>query len=98
MKLLLEADGINVNATDKDGHSALMGAAILGNTDAVKLLLEADGINVRATDKRGRTALTCAQTTTAVQRVADGKVGPRREAAGEARDHGSRNPGVPETR
>jgi len=34
-------EGANVNAKDKDGNTALMYAAFMGNTDIVKILKEA---------------------------------------------------------
>ena len=49
--------GINVNAGDKRGDTALMWAASWGNPAIVKLLLPVPGININAVDKYGYTAL-----------------------------------------
>ena len=49
--------GVNVNAKDSDGRTALVLACSSGHTDVVSVLLKAKGINVNAKLKNGRTAL-----------------------------------------
>jgi len=56
VKLLLEK-GANIEAKDNDGDTALINAAIKGETEMVKLLLE-KGANIEAKDNKGETALT----------------------------------------
>ena len=53
--MLVQA-GANLEATDEDGATALMGAAYNGQTEAVKVLVQA-GANLEATDSYVRTAL-----------------------------------------
>jgi len=55
LKSLLAA-GVNVNAVDKNGVTALIMASHQGKTEVVKLLLES-GANVDATNKGGGTSL-----------------------------------------
>ena len=57
VKLLLGAEGINVNQEDHDGLTALSAASQLGNSEVVKLLLGVEGINVNQADEDGETAL-----------------------------------------
>jgi hypothetical protein len=52
----LIANGVQVNAVDAKGNTALLRAAYHGNTKVVESLVKA-GANVNATDKYGRTAL-----------------------------------------
>ena len=55
LKALLQ-QGINVNAADNDGETALMEAADSRNADAVRVLI-ANGADVNAADEDGETAL-----------------------------------------
>lgn len=48
--------GININATDDDGETALMEAADSRNASAVRVLIN-NGANVNAADEDGETAL-----------------------------------------
>ncbi len=50
-------NGVDVNATDRDGNTALMAASETGNLDIVNILLR-KGADVRARNKQGQTALT----------------------------------------
>jgi len=56
---LLIKRGANVNAADNSGWTALMGASLYGDLEAVKLLVHA-GANVSAADVHGRTAISLA--------------------------------------
>ena len=61
MRLLLERDGIDINAIDSwDGKTSLMCAARNGHEAVVRLLLERDGIDINAKDNNGKTSLTLA--------------------------------------
>jgi ankyrin repeat protein len=60
VKLLLEADGVDVNKANRDGYTPLSLAASCGHSDCVKLLIEADGVDVNKADKYGQTPLTWA--------------------------------------
>ena len=53
---LLALDGTNISAKDNEGWTALMYAALEGNTEIVKLLLERDA-NIETQDNNGWTAL-----------------------------------------
>ncbi len=55
LKRLLEA-GYTPNGANKDGHTALMEAALLDDKESISLLLE-HGAKIDATDSHGRTAL-----------------------------------------
>ncbi len=52
----LVAQGVDINATNAGGRSALMLAAFYGNDGVLRALL-AEGADVNARDKAGRTAL-----------------------------------------
>ena len=54
--LKLIRGGVNVNAADNEGHTALIIASTNGCTEVVQALL-AHGANIYATDNRGSTAL-----------------------------------------
>jgi hypothetical protein len=54
---VLVENGVNVNATDKDGNTALIAASENGNLAVVSMLLK-KGADVRARNHRGQTALT----------------------------------------
>ncbi|KAJ4307505.1 hypothetical protein N0V84_012685 [Fusarium piperis] len=62
IKLLLEKDGVDVNAKDEwYGQTPLSWAAEKGNERVIKLLLEKDGVDVNAKDERyGQTPLSWA--------------------------------------
>ena len=51
--------GIDVNATNKDGETALMIACLKGNVDAINVLLNANA-NPKFADTKGNTCLHCA--------------------------------------
>ena len=53
---LLAAPGLNVNAADRDGRTALMWAANGGHTEIVTALLAYPGVDVNAADRAGQTA------------------------------------------
>ncbi len=55
LKSLL-SQGVNINATDEDGETALMEAADGRNPEVVRVLI-ANGANVNAADEDGETAL-----------------------------------------
>jgi ankyrin repeat protein len=55
MRLLLD-HGANINAQNHSGHTALITATLVKNTDAVKLLLE-NGANTMIRDNNNQTAL-----------------------------------------
>ncbi len=56
VKALLSGQGVDVNATDNNGNTALLEAARFGHDDVVRVLLTA-GANIKARDKQGKTAL-----------------------------------------
>ena len=56
----LREKGVRVNATDENGVTALMGAALSGHTDTARLLID-KGAQVNAADEQGRTALYAAK-------------------------------------
>ena len=56
VELLLAKEGIDVNAQDEDGETALMIASQWDKSEVVKLLLAKDGIDVNAQDTYGFTA------------------------------------------
>lgn len=53
---VLVENGVDVNATDKDGNTALMAASENGNLAVVSMLLK-NGADVRASNKRGQTVM-----------------------------------------
>ena len=57
VRLLLEQSGINVNASDKSGSTALHSASQYGHADIVSILLDQRGIDVIASDHGNQTAL-----------------------------------------
>lgn len=60
LRLLLWA-GVNVQAVDEDGETALVKAALNGHVDCLRMLLAADGVDVAgAGGKSGRTPLQAA--------------------------------------
>jgi len=63
VKLLLGAEGINVNQAEEDGCTGLyVASSEKGHLDVVKLLLGAEGINVNQAKNTGVTALSMATT------------------------------------
>ena len=56
----LLARGVDVNAKDKDGGTALMAASAQGHLDVVQALLE-NGADVKAKGSNGTTALSVAK-------------------------------------
>ena len=56
LHLLLEQNGFNLNARDRDGRTPLSWAAIYGNEAVVRLLLEKDA-NFESKDNNDRTPL-----------------------------------------
>jgi len=57
--LILKSGGVDLNATDWDGGTALHCAALQGHSDAVRTLIDF-GANVHLMDNGGMTALHCA--------------------------------------
>ncbi len=57
VRRLLAAPGIDINAKDKDGNTALIVAVKREHTAIVDLLLAAPGIDINAKDRLGDTAL-----------------------------------------
>ena len=57
MASLLKIDKWDLNATDRDGRTALMWATRIGHDAIVKVLLEQEGINPHVVDRLGRTPL-----------------------------------------
>ncbi|RFU29639.1 hypothetical protein B7463_g6719, partial [Scytalidium lignicola] len=57
LKLLLEQDGITINARDGSGNTALSYAAMEGHENVVKLLLRQDGIDINPTGIIGSSPL-----------------------------------------
>ena len=57
MQLLLAAPGLDVNAADNGGATALQVACQEGHATIVQLLLAAPGLYVNAADNGGATAL-----------------------------------------
>ncbi|KAI5785392.1 hypothetical protein FPQ18DRAFT_87085 [Pyronema domesticum] len=61
VKLLLQADGIDINSKDSEyDRTALSWASENGHDSVVKLLLQADGIDINSKDDDGETALSLA--------------------------------------
>ena len=54
--LLAKSEGIDINAVDEDGNTALMLAAFFAKKDIVRALLDA-GADVNVKNKKGNTAL-----------------------------------------
>ena len=75
VKALVQA-GADIEATDRDGFTALMAAAYNGQTEAVSALVQA-GANLEATDRGGMTALILpaykGHTEAVTQAIRDGK-------------------------
>ncbi|RYN73204.1 hypothetical protein AA0117_g7987 [Alternaria alternata] len=57
VELLLKSEGIDVNAKDKYGKSAIIVAVEGGYEDIVEVLLKSEGIDVNAKDKYGKSAI-----------------------------------------
>jgi len=57
VKRLLKSSGINVNAANSDGYTALIWAAYNGQVEVVKELLGDKRTDVNAADSNGNTAL-----------------------------------------
>ena len=57
---LLEAETVDVNASDNDGKTALIYASSIGQPEVVRALLNHSNININAQDKDGWTALSFA--------------------------------------
>ncbi|KAH6903931.1 hypothetical protein BKA70DRAFT_1154855 [Coprinopsis sp. MPI-PUGE-AT-0042] len=53
----VDAPGIDINAQDNNGWTALIYAARRGHTPVLKLLCEVPGIDINTADNRGQTAL-----------------------------------------
>jgi ankyrin repeat protein len=68
VKLLLAQPGIQLDAIDIDGQTALMAAAEKGHAEIAEMLLQA-GAKVSITDKRGETATALAQEALAKQQA-----------------------------
>jgi cytohesin len=60
VKLLIEADGVDVNKADNEGETPLYRAARHGRSVCVQLLIEADGVDVNKANKYGGTPLSIA--------------------------------------
>ena len=56
LQLLIERDGVDINARDNEGMTPLIWAAYGGNESVARLLIER-GADMNATDNRGMTAL-----------------------------------------
>ena len=54
--LLLKQPGVNVNAADNTGRTALHNAASMDHKEVLALLLNQPGIDAKAADKDGWTA------------------------------------------
>lgn len=57
IKMLLAVPGIDINAQNNHGFTALIEAADTGNIDAIKILLELPHIKINVRDKNGATAV-----------------------------------------
>ncbi|KAF8421802.1 ankyrin repeat-containing domain protein [Tirmania nivea] len=57
MRLLLERNDVDINATDNNGRSPLSLAAGRGHEAVVRLLLERNDVDVDSNDKYGRPPL-----------------------------------------
>ncbi|KAI5785379.1 hypothetical protein FPQ18DRAFT_86745 [Pyronema domesticum] len=57
VKLLLQADGIDINSKDNNGRTALSWASNSGHHSVVKLLLQAESVDINSRDDIGWTAL-----------------------------------------
>ncbi len=62
VRALLYHDGVDVNAIDKDGESALIGACDRGYLDMVSALLNHKGVDVNIKNNLGESALDRART------------------------------------
>lgn len=74
VKLLLAQPGIQLDAIDIDGQTALMAAAEKGHAEIAEMLLKA-GAKVSITNKRGETATSLAQAALARQQAVISKLG-----------------------
>ena len=57
VRLLIERDGVDINAKDNDSWTPLMSAATRGHEAVVRLLIERDGVDINAKYNDGRTPL-----------------------------------------
>ena len=57
VRLLIERDGVEINAKDSEGKTALIWATQKGYEAIVGLLVERDGVEINAKDRFGKTAL-----------------------------------------
>ena len=60
VRLLIERDGININAKDRWGRTALTWAAEEGHEAVVRLLVEREDVDINAKDHSGQTPLSLA--------------------------------------
>ena len=70
--MLAAMPGLDVNAADEEGSTALMLAAARGHTETATVLLAASGLDVNAVDGRGYTALMLAVMTALLQPLGRG--------------------------
>ena len=60
VRLLVERDGVDINAEDNEGRTPLIWAAYRGHEAVVRLLIEKDDVDIDAKDNDGMTLLICA--------------------------------------